>query len=146
MHLANAMHQIQVTSVIPVSMSPVHTAMTLTPPMTDASISFTEPVIKHMDGIIDGSFAKQPESDGTPLQENGNGEDTEMWEHEDEDEDENPNEFRYERSGDFIPLPSIAEAEIGLEAIKLILKPPQKKGPGSEDHGLDKLTFYIPFK
>jgi hypothetical protein len=43
--------------------------------------------------------------------------------------------------GSFIPLPSIAEAEEGLTALKAILKPPQKIGPGYHHHGLDELTY-----
>lgn len=58
---------------------------------------------------------------------------------EDKDKNLSENGFKYEKSGLFLPPPSIAEAEAGLEAIKVILKPPIKNGPGSEHHGLDEL-------
>jgi hypothetical protein len=77
--------------------------------------------------------------DGVENSENGGGDDDGQ---EDEDEDENSSEngFKYEKCGHFLQLPSIAEAEVGLEAIKVILKLPQKNRPGSEHHGLDELT------
>jgi hypothetical protein len=77
--------------------------------------------------------------DGVDDSENGGGDDGRQ---EDEDEDENSSEngFKYEKCGHFLQPPSIAEAEVGLEAIKVILKPPRKNGPGSEHHGLDELA------
>jgi hypothetical protein len=51
------------------------------------------------------------------------------------------NEFRFEKTGTFLQPPSIAEAEVGHEGIKLILKPPRKNGLGYDHHNLDELTF-----
>ena len=59
----------------------------------------------------------------------------------DDELEEDGQEFRYEKMGTFVPPPSIAEAEEGLTALKVILKPPRKNGPGYEHHGLDELTY-----
>jgi len=64
----------------------------------------------------------------------------EVQEDDNTDEIEHETEFWYEKSGAFFLLPSIAEAEVGHKAIKKILKPCQKNGPGHEHHGFDELT------
>jgi hypothetical protein len=107
-----------------------------------------EPVEPVIDCIpLDGSFA---DPCGTPephtaardkVQADSNsGRDAEMQEDDDKGENSGESEFWYQKSGMFLPLPFIAEAEVGLEAIKIILKPPRKNGPGYEHHGLDELT------
>jgi hypothetical protein len=56
-------------------------------------------------------------------------------------DDEEPEvEFRYEKIGTFSFPPTIAEAEAAFADIKKVLKPPRKKGPGYDHHGLDELT------
>jgi hypothetical protein len=113
--------------------------------MTTVRIEPAEPVIECVP--LDSSFAEpcgtseshmaagdkvQPDSDS--------GGDAERQEDEDEGENSGESRFWYEKSATFLPPPTISEAEVGLEAIKVILKPPRKNGPGSEHHGLDELT------
>ncbi|KAF9463511.1 hypothetical protein BDZ94DRAFT_1236163 [Collybia nuda] len=46
----------------------------------------------------------------------------------------------YEKTGIFVPAPSIESVTLALVDIKKILKPPRDKGPGYKPHGLDKFV------
>jgi hypothetical protein len=85
-------------------------------------------------GLLDGSGCAKPCGTADVARE---------LEYEDEDDFLAENEFQFEKTGVFLPPPSIAEAEVGHEAIKAILKPPQKNGLGYEHHDLDDLTHIV---
>jgi hypothetical protein len=58
-----------------------------------------------------------------------------------DDEEQEQVEFRYEKTGTHRFVPTAAEAEAAFADIKNVLKPPRKKGPGYDHHGLDELTY-----
>jgi len=103
---------------------------------SNSSVAITTVQIKPVKPIIecvplDSSFAEpcgmseshmaagdkvQPDSDS--------GGDAERQEDKDKGENSGESGFQYEKSGTFLLPPTISEAEVGLEAIKVILKPP----------------------
>jgi hypothetical protein len=144
LHLTDATHQsispMELSNVPPVSMAGVPYVACALEDMLNTSVMMSSICIESVMNLnhpgntldlLDGSSCAEP---------CGTADITQELEYEDEDDFLAENEFQFEKTGVFHPPPSIAEAEVGHEAIKAILKPLQKNGLGYEHHGLDDLT------
>lgn len=128
LHLTDATHQsispMELSDVPPVSMAGAPYVACALEDTSNTSVTMSSVRIESVMnsnhpgdtlGLLDGSGCAKPCGTADVARE---------LEYEDEDDFLAENEFQFEKTGVFLPPPSIAEAEVGHEAIKAILKPP----------------------